>query len=59
MKIELTQREIELINEACEWWMSELRENSTFEISNNKEFYEFWDIRNKITQTNEINKKND
>jgi len=59
MKVELTEREIELINEACEWWMSELRENSTFEISNNKEFYEFWDIRNKITQTNEINKKND
>ena len=50
MKVELTQREIELINEACEWWMSELKENSTFVISNNKKYYEYWDIRDKITQ---------
>ena len=51
IKVELTQREVELINEACEWWMGELKENSTFEISNNKKFYEFWDIRDKITGT--------
>ena len=50
MKVELTQREIKLINEACEWWMSELRENSTFENPNDEKYYEFWDIRNKITQ---------
>ena len=48
IKVELTQREVELINEACEWWMDEVKENSTFENSNNKKFYELWDIRNKL-----------
>ena len=48
MKVELTQKEIELINESCEFFMEILKDDSTFEISNNKKFYDLWDIRNKI-----------
>ena len=48
MNIDLNKKEIELINEACEWWMDEVKENSTFENPNNKKFYELWDIRNKL-----------
>tara|TARA_R100000152_G_C6639431_1_gene84525 strand:- start:282 stop:467 length:186 start_codon:yes stop_codon:yes gene_type:complete len=50
MKIELNRKEIKLINEACEFFMDELKEDSTFENPNNKKFYDLWDIRNKITQ---------
>ena len=48
MNVDLNKKEIELINEACEWWMDEVKENSTFENPNNKKFYELWDIRNKL-----------
>jgi len=48
MNVDLNKKEIELINEACEWWMDEVKENSTFENPNNKKFYQLWDIRNKL-----------
>lgn len=48
VNVELSKKEIRLINEACEWWMDEVKENSTFENPNNDKFYDLWDIRNKI-----------
>ena len=46
--VKLNKKEIELINESCEFFMEILKDDSTFEISNNKKFYDLWDIRNKI-----------
>lgn len=48
VNVELSKKEIRLINEACEWWMDEVKENSTFENSNDDKFYDLWDIRNKL-----------
>ena len=46
--IKLSTKEIKLINEACEFYMEQLKEDSTFEISNKDKFYDLWDIRDKI-----------
>tara|TARA_B100001287_G_scaffold181762_1_gene153297 strand:- start:1702 stop:1875 length:174 start_codon:yes stop_codon:yes gene_type:complete len=46
--IKLSIKEIKLINEACEFLMQELREDSDFENSNKDKFYDLWDIRDKI-----------
>ena len=46
--IQLNTKEIELINEACEFFMEILKDDSTFENPNDKKFYDLWDIRNKI-----------
>ena len=48
INIELSKKEIILINEACEFFMDELKEDSTFENTNNNKFYDLWDIRNKV-----------
>ena len=48
MNIELDKKEIRLINEACDFFMSELKEDSTFENPNTNKYYDLWDIRNKI-----------
>lgn len=50
--IQLNRKEIGLINEACEFFMDELKEESPFENLNNEKFYDLWDIRNKITKIN-------
>tara|TARA_R110002012_G_scaffold116621_2_gene264337 strand:+ start:118 stop:300 length:183 start_codon:yes stop_codon:yes gene_type:complete len=46
--VTLNKKEIELINESCEYFMEILKDDSTFENPNNKKFYDLWDIRNKI-----------
>jgi|TARA_B100000902_G_scaffold267501_1_gene253536 hypothetical protein len=46
--VTLSKKEIELINESCEYFMQILKDDSTFENPNNKKFYDLWDIRNKI-----------
>ena len=46
--VKLSTKEIKLINEACEFFMEELREDLDFENSNKNKFYDLWDIRNKI-----------
>lgn len=48
INIELSKKEIKLINEACEFFMDEVKEDSTFENPNNDKFYDLWDIRNKV-----------
>ena len=48
INIELSKKEIRLINEACEFFMDEVKEDSTFENPNNDKFYDLWDIRNKV-----------
>jgi len=50
--IQLNKKEIQLINEACEFFMEMLKDDSTFENPNDKKFYDLWDIRNKITKIN-------
>ena len=50
--IQLNRKEIKLINEACEFFMEMLKDDSTFENPNNEKFYDLWDIRNKITKIN-------
>lgn len=57
MNIELNKVERELINEACEFFMDELREDSTFENSNSHKFYDLWDIRNKLKRFEYDNNK--
>ena len=46
--VKLNKKEIELINESCEFFMEILKDDSTFENPNDKKFYDLWDIRNKI-----------
>ena len=46
--VTLSKKEIELINESCEYFMQILKDDSTFENPNNKKFSDLWDIRNKI-----------
>lgn len=50
--IQLNTKEVELINEACEFFMDQLKmdhqEGQNWEKSNNKKFYDLWDIRNKV-----------
>ena len=48
LETHLSKKEIILINEACEFFMDELKEDSTFENTNNNKFYDLWDIRNKV-----------
>ena len=48
VNIELSKKEIRLINEACEFFMSELEEDSSFESPNKEKYYDLWDIRNKV-----------
>ena len=49
MKIlKLNKKEIELITESCQFFMEMLKEDSTFEISNNKKFYDLNDILIKL-----------
>ena len=49
MKIlKLNKKEIELITESCKFFMEILKEDSTFEISNNKKFYKLNDILIKL-----------
>ena len=38
-KLKFNRKEIQLINEACQWWVEELKEDSTFENPNNKKYY--------------------
>ena len=46
--IKLNKKEIELIIESCQFFMEILKEDSTFEISNNKKFYDLNDILIKL-----------
>jgi hypothetical protein len=57
MNVELNEIERKLINEACEFFMDELREDSIFENPNHKKFYDLWDIRNKLKRCEYDNNK--
>ncbi len=46
--IKLNKKEIELITESCKFLMEILKEDSTFEISNNNKFYDLNDILIKL-----------
>jgi len=48
MKVKLSKKEIRLINEACEFFMRELKEYSSFENTNKEKYYDLWNIRNKV-----------
>jgi|TARA_B110000495_G_C22822334_1_gene479988 hypothetical protein len=52
MKIQLDKQEADNIILACEWFMDELRDNSTFEIDNKAQWYEFADLVLKIKTNN-------
>ena len=58
MNIELNKKEVELINEACEFFMSELYGDSTFENPNYMKYYDVWDIRIKINKQKKCIKMN-
>ena len=47
-KLEINKKEIDHISLACELFMDQLKDDSMFENSNAKDFYEVWDIRNKL-----------
>ena len=46
--LKLNKKEIELIIESCRFFMEILKEDSTFEISNNNKFYDLNDILIKL-----------
>jgi len=52
MNIQLNKQEADNIVLACEWFMDELRDNSTFEIDNKAQWYEFADLVLKIKTNN-------
>ncbi len=48
--MKLSKEQKELITEAIEWWMEELKENSTFELPNTEKYYKYEDILDQINK---------
>ena len=49
MKIELNKKEVKDILEGLDMFRSQLKEDSTFELSNQDRFYEVWDLMDKLS----------
>tara|TARA_R110000823_G_scaffold27456_1_gene79913 strand:+ start:292 stop:459 length:168 start_codon:yes stop_codon:yes gene_type:complete len=48
LKTELNLKEISNIILACETLMEQLKDDITWEIDNKEQYYDLWDIRNKL-----------